>query len=289
MMRNGRLAIAGALLILPMGQASTEQDADSTAIVATASGAEMVAVTGGWFEMGAEGTNADEAPVHRVWVDGFLIDRCEATQKHYAELALADPSHFKGADRPVEQVSWAAAATFCNLRSRAEGLEPCYDEDTAECNFEANGYRLPTEAEWEYACRAGTTTAYCSGADADGLAAHAWFAANSDDTTHPVGSNEPNPWGIFDLHGNVSEWCNDMYGPEYYGDSPERNPRGTEYAEEFVLRGGSWKSEADECRSAYRMGDDPGFQDPCFRGDTIGFRCVRLEKGSGTFFYEKGP
>ena len=235
----------------------------------------MVALPGGTFEMGSETGSADEAPIHTVRVDGFLMDRYEITQEQYARLALADPSHFKGPDRPVEQVSWAAAATFCNLRSRDEGLEPCYDEETAECNFGANGYRLPTEAEWEYACRAGAERAFSFGDDETALGDYAWYEANSGETTQPIGKKAPNAWGLFDMHGNVAEWCNDQYDPEYYESSPAANPRGSEFATEFVLRGGAWNSTPDECRSAYRMGDDPGFQDPCFRGDHIGFRCVR--------------
>jgi len=244
-------------------------------IVRAARGFEMVAVPGGWFEMGSETGSADEAPRHKVFVDAFLMDRCEVTQSQYARLALADPSHFKGDDRPVEQVSWAAAATYCNLRSADEGLTPCYDEDTAECDFQADGYRLPTEAEWEYACRAGTQTVYSSGDRPEDVADSAWYEANSEGTTHPVGGKAANPWGLFDMHGNVAEWCNDMYGARYYAESAERNPRGVAEAAEFVLRGGAWNSKAEECRSAYRLGDDPGFQDACFRGDHLGFRCVR--------------
>lgn len=245
-------------------------------VVVTEGGVEMVRLPGGEFLMGSEAGDADERPTHRVRLDAFLMDRTEVTQASYAALALADPSHFKGDKRPVEQVSWAAAATYCNLRSRAEGLDPCYDEDTAECDYGANGYRLPTEAEWEYACRAGSEAAYCYGDDAADLARYAWFEDNSGGETHPVASLAPNAWGLFDLHGNVAEWCNDMYDAEYYGRSPGGNPPGPEVTLPlFVLRGGSWSSTADECRSARRLGDDPGFQDPCYRGDHLGFRCVR--------------
>ena len=109
----------------------------------------------GSFTMGSSSGAADEQPEHSVSVDAFLMDRTEVTQQQYDKLALGNPSHFKGKSLPVEQISWADAALYCNLRSRSEGLQPCYDEETAECDFQASGYRLPTEAEWEYACRAG--------------------------------------------------------------------------------------------------------------------------------------
>lgn len=244
-------------------------------IIRTKSGVEMVLIPGGWFEMGSDRGRSNESPVHRVWVDSFLMDRYEVTQEQYAKLMLGNPSHFKGPDRPVEQISWAMAALYCNARSRAEGLEPCYDEETGECNFQANGYRLPTEAEWEYACRARTDTNYFFGNDARRLREYAWYAENSLGRTHPVGRKKPNPWGLYDMYGNVAEWCNDIYGENYYRSSPERNPRGPADGERYVLRGGSWSSSADACRSSYRVGEEPGFQDACFARDTIGFRCVR--------------
>ncbi len=139
----------------------------------------------------------------------------------------------------------------------------------------ANGYRLPTEAEWEYACRAGTNSDYSFGDEARQLGDFAWFADNSGKKTHPVGRKKPNPWGLFDMHGNVAEWCQDVYDPGYYKASPEKAPRGPDEGNEYVLRGGSWKSSADALRSAYRIGETPGFSDACLARDAIGFRCVR--------------
>jgi len=179
-------------------------------VVKTKSGIEMVRIPGGWFRMGSS-ARPDESPAHRAWVSAFLIDRYEVTQKVYGRLVLGNPSHFKGDHRPVEQITWANAALYCNKRSRAEGLVPCYDESNARCNFSANGYRLPTEAEWEYACRAGATGAYHFGDDARLLAEHAWHKANSAKTTHPVGRKKPSRWLLFDMYGNVAEWCNDVY------------------------------------------------------------------------------
>src|SRR5262245_31809515 len=206
--------------------------------ITTKGGIEMVHVPAGWFEMGHRRGKEDEQPAHRVWVDSFLMDRYEVTQAEWEKRKLPNPSHFKGPTLPVEQISWAQAALYCNERSRAEGLEPCYNEDNAECNFSANGYRLPTEAEWEYACRAGTDTDYSFGNEERGLGEFAWFADNSSRKTHPVGQKRPNPWGLYDMHGNVAEWCNDTYDKHYYGQSPEKNPRGPAEGDRYVLRGG---------------------------------------------------
>jgi formylglycine-generating enzyme required for sulfatase activity len=245
----------------------------------TKSGVELVLIPAGSFEMGSRPGRAEEKPVHRVWIDSFLMDRHEVTQAEYEKLgrieAFACPSHFKAADLPVEQVTWPQAARFCNARSRLEGLQPCYNEDTGACDFGANGYRLPTEAEWEYACRAATDSDYSFGGDARKLGDFAWFADNSAQKTHPVGQKKPNPRGLFDMHGNVAEWCQDVYDPGYYRISPEKNPCGPAEGNEYVLRGGSWKSPADALRSAHRLGENPGFSDACLARDAIGFRCVR--------------
>ena len=244
-------------------------------IIQTKIGMDMVRIPAGTFEMGSRSGGEDEQPVHTVSLDAFYMDRFEMTQECYAKLVVANGSHFKGLDLPVEQISWADAALFCNMRSRDEGLEPCYDEATAECNFDANGYRLPTEAEWEYACRAGTTTAYSFGDDKRLLAKHGWFTDNAAKKTHPAGQKKANPWGFHDMHGNVAEWCNDPYDKSYYTSSPEQNPRGPEESKQYVLRGGGWALSADACRSPGRAGESPGFQDSCFARDIIGFRCVR--------------
>ena len=242
-------------------------------IVATKSGIEMVLIPAGRFKMGSD--REDESPIHEVEIDALLMDRCEMTQAHYAAFDPINGSHFKGPDRPVEMVRWNDAVLYCNHRSKQEGLDPCYDEETFACNFAANGYRLPTEAEWEYACRAGTNGDYHFGSDSRQLSQYAWFADNADKQTHPVGQKQPNAWGLFDMYGNVAEWCNDVYGKGYLHESTASNPHGPEDGPRRVLRGGAWNCRADDCRSTIRVGQSPGSQDACFHSDMIGFRCVR--------------
>jgi formylglycine-generating enzyme required for sulfatase activity len=245
----------------------------------TKSGVQMVLIPAGSFSMGSRHGPEDETPAHVVAIDSFLMDAHEVTQAEYEKLgtieAFPNPSHFKGADLPVEQVTWPQAARFCNARSRLEALRPCYNEDTAACDFQADGYRLPTEAEWEYACRAGSDAEYSFGGDARKLGDCAWFADNSTKKTHPIGGKKPNAWGLFDMHGNVAEWCNDPYDKGYYRTSPEKNPRGPADGKDYVLRGGSWKSAPDALRSSNRLAESPGFSDACLARDAIGFRCVR--------------
>jgi formylglycine-generating enzyme required for sulfatase activity len=186
----------------------------------------------------------------------------------------------------VEQQTWIDAIRFCNERSYEEGLEPCYDEETLECDFEASGYRLPTEAEWEYAARAGTPTPYFFGNDVGRLGQYAWTADNAGKQTHEVGTKRPNPWGIYDLYGNVAEWVHDYYGEGYYGVSPQRNPRGPEEGDFRVLRGGGWSDDAEAMRSSYRS-YSASVDDGCLVSDAVGFRCARpplpseLDAGGG--------
>jgi acetoin utilization deacetylase AcuC-like enzyme/formylglycine-generating enzyme required for sulfatase activity len=263
-----------ASLIVCAGCKPTPPQAPPPETATTPSGIEMVAIPGGWFQMGSRDGEPDEAPVHRVRISPFWMDRHEVVQSEFRKYELPDPSHFKDPNHPLEQINWTDAALYCNERSLAEGLEPCYDEETWHCDFDANGYRLPTEAEWEYACRAGTDSAYSFGNAARELSDYAWYAANSGGSTHWVARKKPNARGLYDMHGNVAEWCNDWYSPTYYEQSPTEDPTGPGSGTERVLRGGAWNSSAPSCRSAYRA-SDPSLDDTCLASDAIGFRCVR--------------
>jgi formylglycine-generating enzyme required for sulfatase activity len=243
-------------------------------------GIEMVLIPAGKFVMGDDRGEDDEKPAHEVELSAFSIDACEVTQAAYEGLMGRNPAKFPGADRPVERVSWHAAMQYCNMRSLREGLKPCYDPKTQQCDFAAAGYRLPTEAEWEYACRAGSTTRWSFGNDAADLEKHAWFKGNAAKTTHPVQAKTPNAWGLYDMHGNVAEWCTDFYAEGYASGGVCKDPRGPERGEERVLRGGSWNIGGDACRSSARRGETPGLADVCFGYEAYGFRCVRRAEPS---------
>jgi formylglycine-generating enzyme required for sulfatase activity len=225
--------------------------------------------------MGSANGEEDEKPAHIVKVDSFYMDACEVTQKSFEELMGKNPSKSKDPAKPVEQLSWLSAAKYCNARSKKEGLEPCYNSDNWACYFTGAGYRLPTEAEWEYACRAGTASKYSFGDKPGDLSAYGWFKDNSGGTTHPAGQKQPNPWGLYDMHGNVWEWCHDRYGEDYYTKGEKNNPQGPSSGDDRVLRGGGFNSQSDSCRSSTRYSEAPGLADVCFGYDAYGFRCVR--------------
>ena len=248
--------------------------------IETKSGVAMVYLPGGEFEMGGDRGNADERPAHRVMLSGFLIDKTEVTHAMFDAAQLPDPSHWKDdPQKPVESLRWRDAKLYCNERSLMEGLMPCYDEAMPglPCNFAADGYRLPTEAEWEYAARAGTDGDYDFGA-ASKLGQYAVYDGNGGKRTSPVGTKKANRWGIHGLYGNVSEWCQDAYDPGYYAVSPSQDPTGPDAGAadvKRVIRGGSWKASPNMCRARFRQGQATGDADACFTADDCGFRCVR--------------
>lgn len=237
----------------------------------------MVELPGGTFLMGSLESEADrdkdEGPKHRVRLAAFAISATPVTQRLYREILEESPSRFTGDDElPVEQVSFVDAARFCNKLSERTGFALCYQIEGNEVTWDqrAQGYRLPTEAEWEYACRAGSETAYCFGDDPEQLDEYAWYCGNSENRTHAVGRKRPNGWGLFDLHGNVWEWCWDWYQIYKVTNDTSDSPIGPATDSRRVLRGGSFLREPQDLRSASR--DASG---PTFRISFIGFRCVR--------------
>jgi formylglycine-generating enzyme required for sulfatase activity len=187
----------------------------------------------------------------------FHLGAFEVTQEQYEKVTGKNPSHYKGPNNPVENVSWDDAVEFCRKLSQLP------KEKAA-----GHVYRLPTEAEWEYACRAGTTTAFSFDDDASQLGQYAWFDENSGTTTHPVGGKKPNPWGLYDMHGNVWEWCQDWHGE--YPSEPVTDPTGPTTGSYRVFRGGRWVSVARYCQSGNR---DRFY--PSLRDSGLGFRVAR--------------
>lgn len=261
-------AITITVIITVIPSCGKKKNSSEIRDIKTRSGIEMVSLPGGEFVMG-EGENS-----HKVKLSPFYIDKYEVTQGMFKKLDLPNPSHYKSDKNPVEMVAWVNAAVYCNERSLEEGLTPCYNEDTWECNFDANGYRLPTEAEWEYAARAGSKEKYYFGSDVKNLKNYAIYDKNSSGKTAPAGSRKPNSWGIYDMYGNVAEWCNDIFSAEYYKSSPVKDPRGPEKGKDRVLRGGSWSDPENVFGSPSRSMDG-SINDACILRDTIGFRCVK--------------
>ena len=209
----------------------------------------------GTFLMGSESDDSEcrEMPVHPVTLSSpFFLAACPVTQAEYERVTRARPSLFSGPNRPVELVSWDDATAFCRTLSDVEGV----------------AYRLPTEAEWEYACRAGSAAEYCFGDEAHRLDEYAWHLGNSNRQTHDVGQKKPNAWGLHDMHGNVWEWCQDWYGS--YPAVAQADPTGPASGDARVLRGGSWSLGACSCRCASRLSATPDRT-----SHSRGFRVVR--------------
>jgi formylglycine-generating enzyme required for sulfatase activity len=227
-------------------------------IIRNSLGMELARIPAGEFLMGsAEGDQSaydSEKPQHRVRITKpFYLGVTPVTQEQYEGVMGQNPSQFKGEpQRPVERVSWEDAVEFCHRLSEREGQT----------------YRLPTEAEWEYACRAGSQTKWCFGDDESKLTEYAWYRANDGGTTHPVKQKRPNAWGLYDMHGNVWEWCHDWYGT-YTGDAAT-DPQGLARGLHRVVRGGSWDGDASYCPAACRSRDGPSH-----RSRNLGFRLAR--------------
>ena len=279
------------LVLLAINSCTPAAEEEPPQTMTTRSGVEMVLIPAGSFIMGDDNGQPEEKPQHRLYISSFYMDKYEVTQLDYLQTTGTNPSKFGGEDwkmYPVDRVGWRQAAAYCNERSRREDLEPCYDEQTWQCNFDANGYRLPTEAEWEYAYRAGATASYYFGSPQDALRRntnnkleqYAWFKENSNNQAQPVGRKKPNRWTLYDMAGNVYEWCNDYYDPNYYQNSPSLDPRGPQKGEKKVLRGGCWVTSADTCRAGSRFSDDSVNADTCLGYPAYGFRCVIANRKS---------
>ena len=249
-------------------------------VMQSKAGGGMVLIPAGSFTMGDAAGREDETP-HEVSVSAFYLDKVPVTQELYTKVMGVNPSKRKEPTCPVERTQWTDAVRFCNKCSELDGLTPCYSLDTWECNFAADGYRLPTEAEWEYACRAGSTGKYGFDGEDTLLPRYAWFKPHSQGKTHPVGQKLANRWGLFDMHGNVWQWCNDWYGETYYMESPKEDPHGPANGKTRVMRGGAWDCGPEKCRAAYRHKDFPANSDICFGSDPYGVRRARGE-GRGT-------
>ncbi len=239
-------------------------------------GMKLTLILAGDFLMGSPDSDpssvSDEKPPHRVQISKpFYLGIHEVTQGQYRAVMGDNPSHFKGSgDLPVDMVSWLEAVQFCIKLSELENRTPCYRIDRTEVTVVGgNGYRLPTEAEWEYACRAGSTTVYPFSDDVGKLAEHAWYEKNSDGKSHSVGMLSPNALGIHDMLGNVWEWCGDRYDKSYYASSPGSDPSGAPSAPARVRRGGAWSSPPRNSRAACRNKVAPGHKD-----GSLGFRLV---------------
>lgn len=215
-------------------------------------------LSGLMIELPAGSINLRDDRTKEQWtveLPSFLLAKFPVTQDFYTEIMNETPSTFNGEKLPVETVSWKDAVTFCNALSAKEGLELCYSFNEEEIIFhpEINGYRLPTEAEWEYACKAGTT-----GIRYGELNTIAWYKDNSEKTTHAVGTKAPNAWGLYDMLGNVWEWCSDIYDETVYGSYR-------------ILRGGGWYDEERGCLATNRRRSHP----TSFKIDDLGFRIAR--------------
>src|SRR5262245_16034861 len=213
---------------------------------------ELIRIPGGSFLMGS-GEYESEKPIHRVTLSPFAIGKYPLTQAQWKAVMGNNPSNFKGDHLPVERVSWNSATEFCSALSKRTG----------------RAYRLPTEAEWEYACRAGTATLFSSADNSETLDQHGWYYNNSEQKTRNVGQKIPNAWGLHDMHGNVFEWCHDWYDEDYYAQSPSTDPQGPPSGTSHVLRGGSFLTVSYLCRTAYRFSNWPDY-----RYYDIGFRVV---------------
>ncbi len=264
-MKLVHLVITLVIVLVVTGCSSEPVNTQASKAITNSIGMKLVLIPGGTFQMGSpeseEGRDEDEE-LHQVTISkDFFLGTYEVTQAQYEQVMGSNPSYYQGdkvkgdsSRHPVEMVSWEDAVEFCKRLS-----------DLPEEKQAGRVYRLPTEAEWEYACRAGSKTAYSFGDESGSLGDFAWFYDNSGSKTHPVGEKKANAWGLYDMHGNVWEWCSDRYANYPLGALAD--PAGPAQGWYRVYRGGSWSRKAADCRCARRDGNSPSLR---FR--YIGFR-----------------
>lgn len=220
---------------------------------------DLVLIPAGSFTMGDD--DRIDAKPHKVTITKpFYLGKCEVTQEQWEAVMGGNPSGFEGPKDPVERISWIDCQQFLvklNTKSGGEGSK----------------FVLPTEAQWEYACRAGSTGKCCFGDDENEVGEYAWYIENEGKKTHPVGEKQPNAWGLYDMYGNVWEWCQDWYG-DYEAEAVD-DPSGPTEGSNRVYRGGSWISSSSDCRSAYRYEGRPYYRD-----DVVGFRVAAVPSAS---------
>jgi len=275
-MRNIANKIAG-LQVQPgvVSQAIQPAQVKTEEITWEKDGSAMILVPAGEFLMGSpEGEGGkEEHPQHKVYLDAYYIDKYEVTNQQFAKfLNERGKDTDENGQKMVFEHEWG-------IKKVGQGFSPAKSyESYPVINvtwYGANQYakwagkRLPTEAEWEKAARAGSNTKYCYGNEENKLSEYAWYSANSGSKTHSVGAKEPNIWGVYDMHGNVWEWCNDWYDESYYKNAFYKNPQGPDKGSPRVIRGGSWSNDAVGCRAANRLGNNPDN-----RWNNIGFRCA---------------
>jgi formylglycine-generating enzyme required for sulfatase activity len=243
------------LIVMPFLLLAQNRDVQARTSKSNSIGMEFVLVQPGTFQMGSDGIPADEKPIHLVTISKpFYVGKYEVTQKQWRDVMGTNPSRYKGDNRPVGNVSWNEAQDFIRKLNVKEGTTK---------------YRLPTEAEWEFAARGGAQSKGHKYAGSSDVADVAVYHGNSGYESKPVGSKRPNELGIYDMSGNVWEWCSDLYGA--YGSSPERDPKGPSSGTLRVKRGGSfYLGIVNSCRVTFRSNGSPNND-----SDDFGFRCVQ--------------
>ena len=233
------------------GEEPEPQPGEGQTITVNGVSFQMIRVEGGTFQMGSTTGESDEKPVHEVRVNSFSIGQTEVTQELWEAVMGSNLSTWKGLKLPVEQVNWNDCQTFITKLNQLTG----------------KSFRLPTEAEWEYAARGGSQSKGCTYSGSDAIDDVAWYTSNSGSKTHEVATKAPNELGIYDMSGNVWEWCQDWYSDSYYSSSPISNPTGPTTGSNRVIRGGYWGNSATYCRVANRS-----YNSPSYTNYFLGFR-----------------